>query len=350
MILLVEDSKIQRFKLRQVLHEAMYDDIYEFSSAEELFEHLDAEKNENLVQLILIDHYLPGISGIEAAKRLKDNPRLKDIPVIMLTASADPATLGKAFESGVNDYLSKPVSKLELIARMRSMLKLKQETDARKLREQELRQSTLKLKRMNALLSKKEQELLKLTKDLRQLSKTFQLQSRHDGLTKLPNRRYFDHMLSKLWATALDQQIPLALVLLDVDAFKRYNDTYGHIQGDQCLIQVAQTLKIQLTDLDCFFARYGGEEFVLALKDVNMEMAFRTAEALRKAIEALAIPHATSLSSDVVTASFGVALCTPVAGKRFEDLLQEADKALYQAKQKGRNRVECYEAQTVLGV
>ncbi len=348
MILLIEDSNVQRIKLRQCLHEARYDDICEFSSAEALLAYLAIEENAPLVELILIDHHLPGLSGMETARHLKLDPKFKDIPVIMLTASADPATLEQAFEAGVNDYLSKPVTRIELVARMRSMLKLKQETDARKLRERQLRQNTLKLKQMNAVLSKKEQQLLKLTKDLRKLSETFKLQSQQDGLTGLANRRYFDYTVAGLWAKALQTKTPLSMIVLDIDGFKAYNDSYGHAQGDQCLTKVAQALKDYFTGKKGFVARYGGEEFVICLPTTRPETAYQIANKLRASIENLGIPHENSPCHKVVTASFGTAHLVPQAGESYEKLFQEADSALYLAKERGRNRVEHFGTQILV--
>lgn len=339
MILLVEDSKVQRIQLQKCLREGNYFDVREFENAEDLFAFLGVLEHQKTTDLILIDYHLPGISGIEAVSQLKQIKNVKDIPVIMLTASDDLTTLEHAFEMGVSDFLTKPVKKMELIARIRSMLKLKQESDARKAREQQLRQTTLKLKLINEALTKKELELRQLNLQLKQLGQSFKRQSQQDGLTGLANRRFFDETMRKYWLEALDRALPVAMIVLDVDAFKRFNDTYGHSMGDHCLQQVACALKVTFEGSKGFVARYGGEEFVLALPGVALAEAVKLAEHLRKAIEILAIPHATSLTNDVVTASFGVACLVPSVNESHEKLLQLADRALYQAKQQGRNRV-----------
>ncbi len=340
MILLIEDSKSQRVKLLQSLEEAGYSDVKELVSAEALFECLKNETNCSSINLMLIDNNLPGISGTEAAKRLKSNPKYKDIPIIMLTANADLQALERAFDVGINDYLTKPFTRIELFARIQSALRLKQETDARKFREQQLRHSTKQLKQINAELSQKEQQLLKLAKELQKMSQVFKLQSQQDGLTSLANRRYFDQTIRKLWDKAFRLETPLSMIVLDIDAFKRYNDTYGHSKGDECLVLVAKTLSNNFPSTLGFVARYGGEEFVISLPDVSLKRATSLAEKIRKDIMALAVPHATSLTHEVVTASFGVASLVPEENETYERLLQLADRALYRAKQNGRNRVE----------
>lgn len=340
MILVIEDSKTQRVKLLQSLEEAGYSDVKELESAEALFRCLKNETSCSSINLILIDNNLPGMSGTDAAKRLKHSPKYRDIPIIMITANADLHALERAFDVGINDYLTKPFTRIELFARIQSALRLKQETDARKFREQQLKQSTKQLKQMNAQLSQKEQQLLKLTKELKKMSQVFKLQSQQDGLTGLANRRYFDQTIRKLWDKAFQLETPLSMIVLDVDAFKRYNDTYGHSKGDECLVAVAKTLTSNFPTTLGFVARYGGEEFVISLPDVNLKRATSLAEKIRKDIMALSVPHATSLTHDVVTASFGVATLIPEANEPYERLLQLADRALYRAKQNGRNRVE----------
>lgn len=340
MIVLVEDSMTQRMKLKESLLAAGFQDVLLMVCAEDLFEALEDQIAPASLDLILMDNELPGMNGLEASEKLKNNPLHKDIPLIMLTASDSLRTLEAAFDVGINDYLKKPVNRLELLARIRSMQRLKKEMDARKAREKQLHKATLKLQKSNEHLSQKEQQLLKLTFELKQLSEKFRRQARQDGLTDLANRRYFDQMVRKLWNKAYTNQTPLSMIVLDIDAFKKYNDTYGHSQGDDCLISVAKTLKAPFPNLMGFVARYGGEEFVISLPGIGLERARSLAENLRKNIEDLAIPHSASLTHSVVTASFGVASLIPETGESHEHLLQIADRALYLAKEKGRNRVE----------
>ena len=159
-----------------------------------------------------------------------------------------------------------------------------------------------------------------------------------DELTQIPNRRHFDECLNKEWQRHLREQKFLALILIDIDYFKLYNDNYGHLCGDKCLFRVAQAINnLPKRSSDCV-ARYGGEEFVAILPNTPAEGAFIVAELLRKAVLSLAIPHAKSEVSSYVTLSLGVAALIPTPDNQPENLIARADEALYQAKKLGRNQ------------
>lgn len=158
-----------------------------------------------------------------------------------------------------------------------------------------------------------------------------------DGLTGISNRRMFDESLQKEWMRATRSQTTLAMIILDLDFFKQYNDHYGHLMGDECLRQVAQTMKGARRAAD-LVARIGGEEFSLILPATDIQGAMAVAETVRSRIEGLQLPHATS-PMGVVTASFGVAVATPSRTESPNDLIHAADTALYKAKERGRNRV-----------
>ena len=160
-----------------------------------------------------------------------------------------------------------------------------------------------------------------------------------DAVTSIPNRRRFDELLSAEWKRAVRGHTPLALVMIDIDRFKRFNDSYGHQRGDDCLRQVAAALADALSRSGDAIARYGGEEFALILPATDVEGALRVAEQLRRRVEALAIPNAASDIAPVVTVSCGVAASSPEMGGDVEQLLLAADRALYSAKGAGRNRV-----------
>jgi diguanylate cyclase (GGDEF)-like protein len=166
-------------------------------------------------------------------------------------------------------------------------------------------------------------------------------QSREDGLTGLANRRCFDEFLQRSWQQALARRQSLALILSDVDYFKKYNDGYGHPAGDACLAAVAAAMAAVPLPAQALLARYGGEEFVL-LAALNLPAAAALAEALRVAVAALAIDHQYSPVSPQVTLSLGVAVCEVTNHGSAALLLQQADTALYQAKQQGRNCVCVY--------
>jgi len=161
----------------------------------------------------------------------------------------------------------------------------------------------------------------------------------NDELTGIANRRRFDEVLAREWARSGRANHPLALIMLDVDHFKNFNDHYGHQAGDECLRKVASELRKSARRPGDLAARYGGEEFAVIAADMDADTAMRLAETLRESIAALALPHAQS-PLKVVTISVGVAVLTPGDGNKAEALLGMADQALYRAKRDGRNRVE----------
>ena len=179
---------------------------------------------------------------------------------------------------------------------------------------------------------KTEQRLLDMQKKLEALS--FE-----DGLTGASNRRMFDKNLGVEWDSACRTGQPLSLILLDLDHFKQFNDLYGHLQGDDCLVKVASALKLVGNRPRDIVARYGGEEFVLLLPDTDEAGAARIADQCQEAIAGLAIDHAGSISSGVLTASLGAGTQRPSPGSESKDMVEAVDKLLYQAKKFGRNRI-----------
>lgn len=173
----------------------------------------------------------------------------------------------------------------------------------------------------------------KLEKELEDLSHT-------DSLTGVNNRRFFDQQMEVEWKRSTRDTKPLSLVILDIDNFKIYNDTYGHIQGDECLKAVARALNNSLHRAGDFIARYGGEEFVVLLPGIDQEHALLLAETMRRAVELLSIENRGSTISKFVTISVGLATIEKTQGKNSNQLLTAADTALYMAKQKGKNRTE----------
>jgi two-component system cell cycle response regulator len=159
-----------------------------------------------------------------------------------------------------------------------------------------------------------------------------------DGLTQVANRRRFDQQLQQEWRRLAREQQPLTLILFDVDYFKAYNDHYGHQQGDDCLIQIAQRVKAELKRPADLIARYGGEEFVIILPHTDAAGGERVADLLKQAVRSLAIPHARSEVGEWVTVSMGIACQIPTVEEEPEQLIQCADRALYLAKQQGRDR------------
>ncbi|ACY84750.1 diguanylate cyclase [Edwardsiella piscicida] len=246
--------------------------------------------------LVLLDIEMPEMNGLEVCQRLKASPQTQDIPVIFITAHIDEAMETTGLRAGAVDFISKPINHNIVRARVNTHLLLKMQSDL-----------------------------------LRQLAYL-------DGLCGVYNRRYFDVRFAHEWQNVQQHQIPLSLILFDVDLFKDYNDLYGHLRGDDALRQVAATLRGTLNHPGDLVARYGGEEFICLLPATPLADALACAERMRRSILALSIEHARSPVSSYLTVSAGVCSVTLTGDARGVDFLQQTDSLLYQAKSQGRNR------------
>ncbi|MFB1486012.1 MULTISPECIES: diguanylate cyclase domain-containing protein [unclassified Thiocapsa] len=258
-----------------------------------------------LPDLILLDVMMPGMDGYAICAALKANPRLKSIPVIFVTALSDTEDETRGLSLGAVDYIAKPFKEVIVKLRVRTHLELKQQRDL--------------LGRLSAI----------------------------DGLTGIPNRRAFDERLDAEWRRAIRVGGALALTMIDIDYFKAFNDSHGHLEGDECLRRVAKTLEAAARRGEDFVGRYGGEEFVFLSSSGDQAGMAGLVETLRVSIEALRIPHGASEVASWVTVSSGVALCRPTPEMQATDLLASADAELYKAKHRGRN---CVSVTTVTGV
>jgi diguanylate cyclase (GGDEF)-like protein len=266
--------------------------------------------------LILLDVRMPDIDGFEVCKRLQANPKTCEIPIIFMTAHQDAVDKVKGLSLGGVDYVTKPFQDEEVLARIKVHLRLRalrealqQEIEQRKQTEAQLAQANDRLRRLANL----------------------------DALTQVANRYRFDDYLNQTWKRLQREQLPLSLVLCDVDYFKNFNDRYGHQVGDDCLRQVAQAIEQGTRRPADLVARYGGEEFAVILPTTTLEGAQRLCANMRTHIQQLQIPHATSQVSSVVTVSFGLVNAVPTAEITPQLLIQAADKALYRAKSQGRD-------------
>ncbi|RXT07176.1 diguanylate cyclase [Ammoniphilus sp. CFH 90114] len=181
-------------------------------------------------------------------------------------------------------------------------------------------------------------QLMEKNKELAQANLKLEALSSTDGLTGLPNRRQLNSVLEDEWSKAAEKGNSLAIMLIDIDYYKNFNDTYGHLSGDDGLRLVARVLMCQVKNSDIFAARYGGEEFMVLISEATHEKAYQTADSIRQSVQDLREPHQTS-PFGFLTVSIGVAIGGPHNFTRPEMLIERADKALYQAKKDGRNKV-----------
>src|SRR4028118_340411 len=280
--------------------------------------------NDDKPDVILLDIIMPGIDGFETCRRLKANQSTQDIPIIFMTALSQTSVVVKGFQLGAVDFITKPTQQEIVLARVISHLTIQKLQHSLQEQNMQLQQEIQQRHLAEAALQNANEELQRL--------------ATLDGLTQIANRRRFDECMSKAWSILVREQLPLSLLLCDVDFFKRYNDSKGHQAGDECLQQVAQAMKHCVKRPADLVARYGGEEFVVILPNTNGEGALKVAEAIRLAIKALAIAHPQSPISKHVTLSLGVSCTIPCQKSCPEKLIAAADGALYQAKETGRDR------------
>jgi diguanylate cyclase (GGDEF)-like protein len=246
--------------------------------------------------LILLDVVMPEMNGYEVCEKLKADPATRDIPIIFVTGQNEDRDEALGLELGAADYVTKPAKPAILKARVRNHIETKWQKEA----------------------------LVRL--------------SNIDGLTGVANRRHFDHFLEQEWRRGVRGSLGLAIIMLDIDHFKKYNDHFGHGAGDECLKKVATTLNKSLLRSTDLLARYGGEEFAAILPQVERYGTERVAEKMRANIEGLMIPHPKSDTSEHVTVSMGCASIFPTRGGSPKPLLEAADEMLYAAKENGRNQ------------
>ncbi|SHJ22995.1 diguanylate cyclase [Desulfofundulus thermosubterraneus] len=288
-VLLVEDSPLQRKILAGYLAGEGIEVITAADGAEAL-----RIAEQQRPDMILLDVVLPGMDGFEVCRHLKENPGLKDTPVVFITSRQGREDKIRGLECGADDFLFKPVDKRELLIRTRSLLRRKQLMD------------------------------------------TLVHQASRDPLTGLYNRRQLALDLQRELSRARRYSISLALIMADVDFFKNYNDTNGHLAGDEVLRQLAALLVSNTRDADTVY-RYGGEEFIILLPQTEPAGAVTVAEKLRRKVEKHSFPHGEKQPGGRLTISLGVAVY-PDHARDAEGLILAADRALYRAKKEGRNR------------
>lgn len=291
-VLIADDDEINRI----ILAESLSKDI-EIVFAKNGKEVLDVVSNGGRVDLILMDIMMPEMDGFEALRRIKELEKVKDVPVILLTALNSVDNEKKGLKLGAADYIRKPLQLPIVRLRVENHLKFYRQ--------------------------------MKLMENLVGI----------DGLTEINNRRNLDRLLDIEWKRAKRNNSYLSFVMMDVDYFKPYNDNYGHAKGDEVLKSIAKAISRQLRRPSDLVARYGGEEFALILPETDKEGGKIIGEKVRKAVDELEFKHKYSKAASNITISVGGVTTSTYDGKS-KDLIEGADKALYMAKELGRNRVE----------
>ncbi len=298
-ILLVEDSATLRHALCNYIRSAGHEPVVA-KSGEEALQIVE----QTPVDLIIMDVEMPGLDGFETTRLIREGLGDHWVPLIFVTGKSEDESLEKGIEAGGDDYLIKPVRPTILKAKIRAMERISHTRD----------------------------QLATLNQDLKRLSQ-------RDDLTQLYNRRTFSEKAEEQWRQAARSKQPLSILLLDIDYFKPYNDTYGHPAGDACIKMVARTLSKSLNRPGDIVARYGGEEFIALLSNTPELGAKHLGEQIRKTVERYNIPHKESPVSSRVTVSVGISVVNFTTGTTLEQQINLADKALYEAKDTGRNRV-----------
>lgn len=296
-VLVVDDSQTQRAVIAEYL-KPLNCEVTLASSGEEAL----MQVTEHVPDLIIMDVEMPGLNGFEACKAIRGFLQDNWVPIVYLTGRTDPSDLVEGLNVGGDAYITKPVHQDVLVAISKAMLRV----------------------------SKLQSELITANKKLDEVA-------HFDVLTQIMNRRGYEDMLNRLWKDHERRKASLSVLLMDIDFFKKYNDGYGHIKGDECLREVAQTLKNELKRPIDVLARYGGEEFVVLLPDTDIEGAKAVGLRLVSAMKKANIEHKFSDAQPYVTVSIGAAENSE--NQTISSILQTADEALYKAKEAGRDQV-----------
>ncbi|MFK0731805.1 MAG: diguanylate cyclase domain-containing protein [Gloeotrichia echinulata GP01] len=323
LILVADDDKTIRVLLREAMEQEGYR-VVEVNDGKQCLDAYETIKPD----IVLLDAVMPVMDGFTCCKHLLQIARnnlisalatfdiesalgnnvisklWKRTPILMITSLDDEASVDRAFEAGATDYVTKPIHWAVLRQRLRRLLQQAQ-----------------------------------VYKQLEAANQALQHLANVDGLTGLANRRRFDDYLNTQWINLAQEELPLSLMLCDIDFFKFYNDKYGHPAGDVCLQQVGGVLNQNAQKTQDLVARYGGEEFAVIMPNTHAAGAVHVAKGMQAGVRDLQIVHHGSAVSQYVTLSMGVATIIPTWESSPSDLIVAADKALYQAKADGRDRI-----------
>jgi diguanylate cyclase (GGDEF)-like protein len=289
-VLIVDDEQSNLILLNKILSPDYT--VYAAKSGTEALERVAKDAPD----LILLDILMPDLNGFEVLAQLKNAPETRDIPVIVISGLTGEEDEERGFFQGAVDYITKPFKAAIVRARVHTHMRI-----------------------------------LQHIRIIEQLGLT-------DPLTNIANRRGFDERMTREWRRAIREKLPISFLMMDVDKFKVYNDTYGHPQGDVLLQSVAKIFAEAARRSCDMAARLGGEEFGVLIPSTDLEGALLIAEQIRAAVEALRIPTADGVIT-TVTISVGVVSRIPEEGSAIKDFLKQADENLYTAKTTGRNRV-----------
>ena len=296
-IAIVDDDAAIRRLVRLFLRRAGYETL-EYTTGDEARASLQSDGWD----LVILDRRLPDMDGVQLAQELKANPEFRARYIIMLTGEDEQEDKVEGLELGADDYITKPFQYPELLARIRAG-----------------------------------KRIVDLQKELLETNKRLELLSITDGLTKLHNHRYFQDELARAFEESQRYQRPLALAMIDIDFFKKINDTYGHAVGDDVLKRAASLYRSSVRSTD-LVARYGGEEFAVMMPETALQDGIAFAEKIRQLIEST--PLETQAGPVTATVSVGVASVPHSRIHSAKELIIAADKALYRAKRNGRNQVQ----------
>lgn len=305
-ILVVDDVDLERAVIRTLLEQQGYQVVDVQSGSEALQEFVDAVQHEQPFDMVFMDFIMPDMDGIETVKQIRRRCPKHWTPVLFLSSLEDEQRVCHALESGADDFLTKPISEKLLLAKISAFSRVKQ----------------------------LHQELETMNLELFHSSIT-------DPLTQVHNRLGFLNQYEVQWRISSREQQSMSVIMADVDHFKEFNDTYGHLEGDRCLREIAQALVVALKRPGDLLGRFGGEEFIAMLPSTEVRGALRVGEQMREAVSNLRISNASGANtqSPFVTISVGVSTAEHVRLCHSEDLIRSADDALYAAKGAGRNRV-----------
>jgi diguanylate cyclase (GGDEF)-like protein len=302
-ILVVDDKPNNRLLFQTYLTSASYE-VETARNGEEALQRIEAVPPS----LVVLDVLIPKIDGYEVCRRIRKLKQAGFVPIILVTALHGEDERLKGIEAGADDFIGRPFNRLELLIRIKSLLRIKHLHD-------DLEQKIIELEKAKAQLAR---------------------MAVKDGLTGLYNYQYFKHRLQQEVMRSKRQALPVSLLMMDIDWFKLYNDHFGHPQGDRILRRFAKLLFDNVRQID-LLARYGGEEFALILPGTGKEGGMTVAEKLRVLVEKTYFPLSEKLPSGKVTMSVGIA-CFPQDAQNEDELVHQADQALYKAKREGRNK------------